>query len=328
MKKGILYLLFILSLHSIWANNKKYVQITNSSGLSNSAINCVLQDSSKIMWFGTWDGLNRFDGKNFTVFKPEPGNNQTISNNIIRNILEQRKGIIWITTDHGINRMDVNNNHFSQFYFGYEKIFPAAPEIYAVAKTSDNTIFCSVTGWGLSVYLEDINDFQAINTPLIATQDIKDIQTDNKDRIWVLHKNGVVDIIEWERDESKNVSISRCTKIELPPIRSIYTDNQYVVFLDYNEKIYAYDTNIGNNVLEYDLRNILPKGNINKINIIDGILYISPSTGSYYTLPITFQSDPVFNEDLQGIIIRYICKCNQNILWAGTDGKKKEKMSH
>ena len=102
----------------VYADNK-YVQFTNTSGLSNSAINCICQDSSKVMWLGTWDGLNAFNGKEFTIYTPSLANTNAISNNIIRNVIEQTKGIIWITTDHGINRMDTYNSSFSHFYFGY-----------------------------------------------------------------------------------------------------------------------------------------------------------------------------------------------------------------
>jgi len=94
-KKKILFLIiFLLSALTGRAEpDLEYKQITNAFGLSNSAINCILQDSRNIMWFGTWDGLNSYDSKNFKIYMPEPGNLQAISNNIIRDIIEEKEGI-------------------------------------------------------------------------------------------------------------------------------------------------------------------------------------------------------------------------------------------
>ena len=91
-------------------------RITSGTGLSNNSVTCILQDSDGQMWFGTWDGLNMYDGKSITVFKPEPGNKESISNNIIREMIEQKPGILWVATDRGINRLDVKTGKAERFF--------------------------------------------------------------------------------------------------------------------------------------------------------------------------------------------------------------------
>jgi signal transduction histidine kinase/ligand-binding sensor domain-containing protein len=321
MKNLFFILLFLLSANgNLLADNDKYVQITNATGLSNSAINCISQDSTQMLWFGTWDGLNTFNGKDITVYKPEPDKKGAISNNIIRKIVEQRKGIIWIVTDHGINRMDLRSASFSSFYFGYENHYPALPEIYSLAKSSENIIFCAVFEWGLSFYDEKDNKFQSINTPFVNIQDIKNITIDYNDHIWILHENGQIDVLEWEKDDTGSIIISRCTKTNLPPVKQIYAKNNYIIALDQAKKVSLFDTRNSENFFEYDLKKIIPYGDILELDIIDEKLYVAPSTGSFYSLPLDHSPEWTFNKELQGIRVISFFKCRQNILWIGTDG--------
>ncbi|MBD3661031.1 MAG: hypothetical protein HUJ11_02370, partial [Arenibacter algicola] len=60
----------------------KLQQIDNSLGLSNSSINAIFQDSDNLLWIGTWDGLNRYDGSKFKIFRPELNNENSLSNQV------------------------------------------------------------------------------------------------------------------------------------------------------------------------------------------------------------------------------------------------------
>jgi two-component system sensor histidine kinase ChiS len=86
-------------------------------GLSQSAVNCIFQDRRGFMWFGTQDGLNRFDGYTFTVFKHDPVNPQTLNDNFIYSIREDSAGTLWIgTMSHPemLNRYEPATETFSQ----------------------------------------------------------------------------------------------------------------------------------------------------------------------------------------------------------------------
>ncbi|TVQ07006.1 MAG: hypothetical protein EA361_18870, partial [Bacteroidetes bacterium] len=89
----IYFVLFLFTIHlvvaieSLPASEKQVwrsTQIINEHGLSNSAVNSIYRDSKGYMWFGTWDGLNRYDGKNIKTFYPDIFDQHAISNNIIR----------------------------------------------------------------------------------------------------------------------------------------------------------------------------------------------------------------------------------------------------
>ena len=61
-------------------------QLDNTNGLSNSSVNDIFQDSENLLWIGTWDGLNRYDGHKFKVFRPELNNKNSLSNQVILKI--------------------------------------------------------------------------------------------------------------------------------------------------------------------------------------------------------------------------------------------------
>ena len=90
--------------------------ITTQNGLSHNNVNCILQDRHGFTWIGTNDGLSRFDGTTFRVFRHQPGSAQTISGNIIMDICEDGNGYLWIATaDGGLSRYDRHAATDAQF---------------------------------------------------------------------------------------------------------------------------------------------------------------------------------------------------------------------
>ena len=90
----------------------QFERISIESGLSQSSVLCIYQDCKNFMWFGTYEGLNRFDGYNFKVYKAEPGNPNSLSNNNIECIIEDHLGKLWIGTEDGLNCYDRNKEQF------------------------------------------------------------------------------------------------------------------------------------------------------------------------------------------------------------------------
>ncbi|MCB9349863.1 MAG: hypothetical protein H6573_20475 [Lewinellaceae bacterium] len=90
-------------------------QLTIEQGLSDNNVNACLQDRTGYLWFGTHDGLNRYDGYSFTVYKHSPGDSSSISNNKINALLEDEEGFLWIATDGGLNCFDPRTETFRSF---------------------------------------------------------------------------------------------------------------------------------------------------------------------------------------------------------------------
>lgn len=94
----------------------RFRHYTADEGLSQNMVDCILKDSKGFMWIGTWNGLNRFDGYNFTIFKQDPNDNHSLSNNFIYSLAEDRFDNIWVGTAAGLNVYLYNENKFIVYY--------------------------------------------------------------------------------------------------------------------------------------------------------------------------------------------------------------------
>ena len=161
--KNTFLIIFLISAGLLTARNYDISILTNNDGLSNSSINTIHQDSSGLLWFGTWDGLNVYNSREFKVFKPDPGNAQSISNNIIRDIIQEQKNIQWIATDRGINRLDSRKNTFERFFTdnGNQTIF--TENSFFIARNSSNRMFAAVYEQGVFFFNSKTHKFHHLN---------------------------------------------------------------------------------------------------------------------------------------------------------------------
>ena len=81
----------------------------SEDGLSSNTVHAVLQDSKGFMWFGTENGLNRFDGYKFTIYNNTPRDNNSLINNYVYTLIEDQKEVLWIGTERGVSLYDLNN---------------------------------------------------------------------------------------------------------------------------------------------------------------------------------------------------------------------------
>ncbi|MCJ8272480.1 MAG: hypothetical protein MJK04_24155, partial [Psychrosphaera sp.] len=86
-----------------------------NQGLSQVTINCMLQDQQGFLWFGTQDGLNRYDGYRFEVFKHQPDNLNSLVNNHIQSLHQDKQGFLWIGTQGGLNQFNPKTANFTRF---------------------------------------------------------------------------------------------------------------------------------------------------------------------------------------------------------------------
>jgi ligand-binding sensor domain-containing protein/signal transduction histidine kinase len=89
----------------------RHFQVEN--GLSNNAVICSLQDRKGFLWFGTKDGLDRFDGYSFKIFRSDPDDPGSLGSNFIRSLYEDPDGALWIGTENGLYRRDDTTETFS-----------------------------------------------------------------------------------------------------------------------------------------------------------------------------------------------------------------------
>ncbi|MDP2334881.1 MAG: two-component regulator propeller domain-containing protein, partial [Bacteroidota bacterium] len=108
--------LFFISALTLRADFRTNVHfISRREGLSNGAVNTIVKDAEGYVWFGTWNGLNRYDGSNMVTYLP--GNNSnSIHNHVIRELYPTASGPIWILTNKGVGLYDNIHDRFTSYF--------------------------------------------------------------------------------------------------------------------------------------------------------------------------------------------------------------------
>lgn len=117
MKIRLFFLLFILTTNIISQtikedNNLLFKNITETKGLSHNTVYTVAQDSTGYIWFGTRDGLNRYDGLEFNVYRSSDGQNGVVSR-VIRSLLVDNSGNLWVAGNKGISLYNSEKDEFN-----------------------------------------------------------------------------------------------------------------------------------------------------------------------------------------------------------------------
>ena len=93
----------------------KFTHLTTNDGLSQGYVTAILQDRRGFMWFATRDGLNRYDGNTFVVYKHNPNDPGSLSSNFIQDLVEDDHGYLWISTNTGVNKFDPITERFTRY---------------------------------------------------------------------------------------------------------------------------------------------------------------------------------------------------------------------
>jgi ligand-binding sensor domain-containing protein/serine phosphatase RsbU (regulator of sigma subunit) len=114
--RGMIMLVFLLVSSLLGAqDNWRIVEFRQEQGLSQISVNCIIQDSYGFLWVGTQDGLNKFDGYDFKVYRHQPSDPYSLSNSNINSVIEDNKGNIWAGTQNGLNIFDRSSGTFRAY---------------------------------------------------------------------------------------------------------------------------------------------------------------------------------------------------------------------
>lgn len=96
--------------------NVKFTHINTGEGLSQSTVTCIIKDRYGFMWFGTEDGLNKYDGYRFTIYRKNLSDKNSLAGNTISALYEDKAGNLWIGTKGGLSRYNRANDTFINYY--------------------------------------------------------------------------------------------------------------------------------------------------------------------------------------------------------------------
>jgi ligand-binding sensor domain-containing protein/signal transduction histidine kinase len=186
----------IASSPPLFAQNRKapvhFEHLTIDQGLSHTNVNCILQDSRGFMWFGTEDGLDRYDGYHFTIYRHREGDSTSLSWNCIYVLHEDRLGDIWLLTE----RKELNRyNRVSETLTCYSHDSTdtgslSDNKVTALFEDKTGTLWFGTANGGLNRYDEATGKFiHYMNTPSdaksLSTNAVLSICEDKHGTLWI-----------------------------------------------------------------------------------------------------------------------------------------------
>lgn len=287
-------------------------RLTNNEGLSNSSVNVIYQDSNNLMWFGTWDGLNLYNSREFKTFKPNPNVPGNITNNIIRDIIETTKGRLWITTDNGINLYTPEAMRFQSFFYDNKENSIFKERSFLICKNSHNKVIASVYNTGLYYFDEELSDFILIRN--LKETSLKKLFFDKDDNLWLFTDNN--SLYRVNLDWSKNKPDIK----DIKPV--ILSQSSHDVFYNlYTNQIWEQNENRHINI--YDVPTETKITEIPFSKVISSIIfektgYVIGTANGLFSIQAQNHEITTLIEDIP---VFSIYKGTQDILWVGTDGQ-------
>ena len=268
----------------------KFQSLRNEQNLSQSSVRCILQDSRGFIWFGTQDGLNKFDGYSFTIYRHDEEDPGSLSNNSIAALYEDKSGVIWVgTVGGGINRFNRATESFTHYRNdAANPQSPASNYITLISENTDGTLWFG-TDRGLDLFDPRTEEFihHPIPSPTpggAVNSNIRWLRGDEADTVMLWTNHFGLQKFDRSSGEFKDLIDNESDSHLLRefPVSAVYKDMTGILRIGTEgEGIYSY------NRQTKEL--------------------------------ISYRHDPAVPNSLAGNTVRAICEDASGSLWFGTD---------
>ncbi|MWB94077.1 response regulator [Flavobacterium sp. GA093] len=229
MKYKIPFLVLLLIFGNVFSQTKyRLKSLSTTDGLSQSSVIAMHQDKFGQMWIGTRDGLNKYDGSKFTIFRNDVTNKYSISNNDILSIEEDRTGKIWVGTYNGLNCYNPVTNTFKRYLHNKTNHTISGNATWSIKEIGNEMWFG--TSKGLTIYNEKTNRFTSIfhsdtDPKTLPSNNILAILKTKKGEIWIGTTKGLCKLVSRKNDKFvfKNYPLNSA---DLLTIQSLVEDSK------------------------------------------------------------------------------------------------------
>ena len=276
----------------------------------------MYQDKYGYMWFGTYDGLNLYNGKSTFVYRFEPDNKYSLCSNIIHKISPAEDDYLWISTFLGLNKFSLKERRVSESYY-------QCPEAKLLACDSKGNTWVIHKKDYISYYTPQTKNFQDIHLPGINIDNVLEIFINNDDLYLITTDGELRNIKISDQNNNSNGIRLKVTdkKIHDRNILKVFQENNNLLFISKDAKLYTYNIISNTKLFLCDLQNLLAKyGSVSRIISFNNDVFFTFSNGELIKLDSTDNySSELINS---GIGIFCLLKDKkQDILWIGTDGQ-------
>ena len=308
-----------------------FQKLTTENGLSNNKVNCILQDARGFIWIGTDDGLNRYDGNQFLIYRNRPGDSTSLTGNIITELLEDKEGVLWIATaDGGLGRYDYKaapRKQFQQFRHSDEDAHSIPVNIVnGLLEDQGGYLWLATSGAGLLRF--DKHNQQFIQPSKDIGRTVLDLAFDMHGILWAgMQGGGVVKInpetFQTFKDERYN-NVYR--KLPHMTVTSLFRDSKNTMWLgSWDKVVYRYiSSGMGapDSQVKYPLvaddGQAFAEDTLNRIWIGGksyGLYVLNEGTGKYFH----YTHDPSKDGTLADNEVNCIYIDHSGVSWIGTD---------
>ncbi|MBK7628723.1 MAG: response regulator [Bacteroidales bacterium] len=218
----LLALLLICNQYDIFCQgNISISRLQLENGLSHNSVYSIIQDEEGLIWIGTKDGLNSYDGYNFKIYKHEFFDSASISNSWVNALFEDSKGFIWIGTEGGgLNRFDKKSGEFIRFRNKPEVRNSICSDIiYSIAEDNNSDIWIGTRN-GISVLDSTRKNFKnyfydPLDPGSLSSNIVYDILIDSKQRIWIGTYGGGLNLYEKAKGGFKHFKHNPTDKLSI-----------------------------------------------------------------------------------------------------------------
>lgn len=311
-------LLFILSVSGPFSFAYNLKQINNNNNLSNSSVTTLCQNNNGLMLIGTCDGLNIYNSRDVTTYKPS-NYTQFLAGIIIDKIVCTQNDTYWIQTYYGLNKFNLNTNtitHFNEFQ-----------KLFFMEKDQSGNLFIIKESNSIYYYHKASSSFKKVLLSGVIFADIVNFTIDYSNNLRILTNNGY-NLIYKISENSKTGEIS------LTPIRNrlyfkykilyCFSENNYIYTIDINHDLHS--INLTTNKIEFvtNLKNeILNRGKISAIIKDNNNYLVGFQTKGLIRLEQQQNNSGYKTNEIEINNGVFCIKKDllQNIIWIGTDGK-------
>ncbi len=182
-----------------------FANLSVEDGLSQAAVTAIVQDAAGFMWFGTQEGLNRYDGYRFETFFHDDGDPGSISNNWVSSLLADRTGRLWVATNGGgLNRLDGETGSFERFL--HDPNDPgtlSSDRVRVLFEDSRGALWIGTDGGGLNRFDPGTDRFVAFHNDLsdpksLSDNRVRSICEDPSGALWIGTDGGGLNLLDRE----------------------------------------------------------------------------------------------------------------------------------
>ena len=303
-----------------------FQKLTTENGLSNNKVNCILQDARGFLWIGTDDGLNRYDGSKFLIFRNKPGDSSSLTGNIITNLWEDKEAVLWIATaDGGLGSYDYKaspRKQFHQFRHSGEDAHSIPVNIVnRLLEDKRGYLWLATSGAGLLRF--DKHNRQFIQPSKDIGRTVLDLAFDMHGILWAGMQGGGIMTINPEtfqvfKDERYNNVYS---KLPYMTVTSLFRDSKNTMWLgSWDKVVYRYFSADfqGKYLLGADDAQAFAEDSLNRIWIggkSNGLYVFNLPGGKYFH----YTHDPSRDGTLADNEVNCIYIDHSGVSWIGTD---------